>query len=90
MKTRRLALAGVAAAALLVAPDAARSFDVVRYEEASKIIPVPCPHGGEIFEVQLASNCEACSDVLSILRVRSESCSPHGKGRPLSVMTANG
>ena len=35
MRTRRLALAGVAAAALLVAPDAARSFDVVRYEEAT-------------------------------------------------------
>jgi hypothetical protein len=30
-----LALAGVAVAALLVAPDTARSFDVVRYEEAT-------------------------------------------------------
>ena len=35
MRTRWLALAGVAVAALFVAPDAARSFDVVRYEEAT-------------------------------------------------------
>jgi len=35
MRTRWLALAGVAVAALLVAPDTARSFDVVRYEEAT-------------------------------------------------------
>ena len=35
MRTRWLALAGVAVAALLVAPDTARSFDVVRYEEAA-------------------------------------------------------
>ena len=35
MRTSWLALAGVAVAGLLVAPDAARSFDVVRYEEAT-------------------------------------------------------
>jgi hypothetical protein len=35
MRNRWLALAGVAMAALLVAPHAARSFDVVRYEEAT-------------------------------------------------------
>src|SRR5437762_705258 len=35
MRIRWLALAGVAVAALLVAPDTARSFDVMRYEEAT-------------------------------------------------------
>jgi amidase len=35
MRTRWLALAGFALAPLLVAPDAARSFEVVRYEEAT-------------------------------------------------------
>ena len=35
MRTSWLALAGVAVAGLLVAPNTARSFDVVRYEEAT-------------------------------------------------------
>jgi len=35
MSTCWLALAGVAVAALLVAPNTVRSFDVVRYEEAT-------------------------------------------------------
>src|SRR5437763_16064253 len=35
MSNRWLALAGLGMAALLVAPDAARSFDVLRYEEAT-------------------------------------------------------
>ena len=35
MRIRWLALAGVAVAALLVAPDSARSFNVMRYEEAT-------------------------------------------------------